>query len=145
MIIVLVLNLFCFFENSVTEKHIIVWLKDWNISMFTTHIICYQRLKKICKKILTQERKEKLGINQQNCSQTSGSGSLLNLVKVCITIKGIGSMKTNMEKSGIMTNDDNWQKLWCESEAESNNDSPVSHEIVYLYFFIILREVLYTF
>ena len=34
-----------------------------------------------------QERKEKLGINQENRFQASERGSLLNLTKVCITIK----------------------------------------------------------
>ena len=37
--------------------------------------------RKIYKKILTQERKEKLGINQQNHSQTSGRGNLIKLDK----------------------------------------------------------------
>ena len=55
-------------------------------------------------KILTQERKEKLGINQQNSFQTSGRGSLLNLTKVHITTKGNRSMNMNMEKGGITMN-----------------------------------------
>ena len=41
--------------------------------------------KKNIQKILIQERKEKLGINQQNCFQTSERGSLLNLTKVRTT------------------------------------------------------------
>ena len=46
-------------------------------------------------------RKEKLGINQKNRTQTSG-GTLLNLTKVRITIKGNESMNMNMEKGGII-------------------------------------------
>ena len=55
-------------------------------------------------KILTQERKEKFRINQQNLFQTSERVSLLNLTKVRITIKGNGSMDMNMEKGGITMN-----------------------------------------
>ena len=54
--------------------------------------------------MLTQERKEKLGINQQNRFQISGRGSLLNLTKVRITTKGNGSMNKNMEKGRITMN-----------------------------------------
>ena len=46
-------------------------------------------------------RKEKLGINQKNRTQTSG-GTLLNLTKVRITIKGNESMNMNMEKGSII-------------------------------------------
>ena len=38
--------------------------------------------------MLTQERKEKLGINQQNRFKANGRGTLLNLRKVNITTKG---------------------------------------------------------
>ena len=55
-------------------------------------------------KKLTQERKEKLEINQQNRFQTRGRGSLLNLPKVRITTKGNESMNMNMEKGGITMN-----------------------------------------
>ena len=51
-----------------------------------------------------QERKEELGINQQNHFQTSERASLLNLTKVRITTKGNGSMNMNMEKGGITMN-----------------------------------------
>ena len=50
------------------------------------------------------ERKEKLGINQQNHFQTSGRGSLLNLTKVRITTKGNGSINMNIEKGDITIN-----------------------------------------
>ena len=49
-------------------------------------------------------RKEKLGINQENRSLTSGRGSLLNPTKVRITIEGNGSTNINMEKGGIIIN-----------------------------------------
>ena len=55
-------------------------------------------------KKLTQERKEKLEINQQNRFQTRGRGSLLNLTKVRITNKGNESMNMNMEKGDITMN-----------------------------------------
>ena len=55
-------------------------------------------------KKLTQERKEKLEINQQNRFQTRGRGSLLNLTKVRITTKGNESMNMNMEKGDITMN-----------------------------------------
>ena len=55
-------------------------------------------------KKLTQERKEKLEINQQNRFQTRGRESLLNLTKVRITTKGNESMNMNMEKGGITMN-----------------------------------------
>ena len=51
-----------------------------------------------------QERKEELGINQQNHFQTSERVSLLNLTKVRITTKGNGSMNMNMKKGGITMN-----------------------------------------
>ena len=51
-----------------------------------------------------QERKEKLGMNQQNHFEASGTESLLNLIKVCITIKRNGSMNRNMKKGGITMN-----------------------------------------
>ena len=54
---------------------------------------------KIYKKSLC--RKEKLGINQKNRTQTSG-GTLLNLTKVRITIKGNESMNMNMKKGSII-------------------------------------------
>ena len=89
--------------------------------------------------MFTQETKEKLGINQQNCSQTSGRGSLLNLTKVLIVIKGNGSMKTNMEKGGIIMNFTilrfdidlirTNESSGGESEVESHNDS-AQHEII---------------
>ena len=55
-------------------------------------------------KILRQDRKEKLGINQQNRFQTSGRGSLPNLIKVRIITKGNGSMNMNIEKGRIIIN-----------------------------------------
>ena len=61
-------------------------------------------MKENIRKILTQERKEKLRINQQNLFQTSERVSLLNLTKVRITTKGNGSMNMNMEKGGITMN-----------------------------------------
>ena len=48
-----------------------------------------------------QERKEQLGMNQQNRFQTNGTESLLNLIKVRITIKRNGSMNRNMKKGRI--------------------------------------------
>ena len=55
------------------------------------------------------ERKEKLGINQQNHFQTwkrklDGRGSLLNLTKVRITTNGNGSINMNIEKGDITIN-----------------------------------------
>lgn len=51
-----------------------------------------------------QERKKKLGMKQQNHFQTSGTESLLNLIKVRITIKGNGLMNKNMKKGSITMN-----------------------------------------
>ena len=59
-------------------------------------------IKENIKTIHTQERKEELGINQQNPFQISENGSLLNLTKVWITTKENGSMNMNTEKGGII-------------------------------------------
>ena len=54
---VLVLSLFCTFENSVTEETHINWLKNWNIFMFSTHNLLWA-IKENIPKNLTQERKK---------------------------------------------------------------------------------------
>ena len=59
---------------------------------------------KYIKNPYTGKKKEKLGIEQQNCFQTNGRGSLLNLTKICITNKGNGSMDINIEKGSIIMN-----------------------------------------
>ena len=59
---------------------------------------------KYIKKILTQKRKEKLGINQQNRCQASERVSLLNQTKVRITTKGKGSINMHLKKVGITMN-----------------------------------------
>ena len=75
-------------------------------------------------------RKEKLGINQENRSLTSGRGSLLNLTKVRITIKGNGYGKGRYynkcydDDLDLITTD---ESSCSELEDESHNDS-VSQE-----------------
>ena len=69
--------------------------------MVDTHYLLLVIKKIYIKKILTQEIKEKLEINQQNRFQTSGTGSLLNLTKVRITTKRNRSMNMNIKKGGI--------------------------------------------
>ena len=59
-------------------------------------------------------KKKKLGINQQNGFQTTGRGRLQNLTKVCITTKGNGSMKNNMEKDGITMNIAMMTLIWLQ-------------------------------
>ena len=87
-----------------------------------------------------QERKKKLGINQQNCSQTSGTGrgSLLNLTKV--HIKWINENEPGKEWYYTECYDDYLDLITTDessggkSEAESHNDY-APHEITYLNFF----------
>ena len=67
-------------------------------------LIAMSDKRKYIKKSFTQERKEKLEINQQDRFQTIGRGSLLNLTKICIATKGNGSMNMNMEKGSITMN-----------------------------------------
>ena len=69
--------------------------------MVDTHYLLLVIKKIYIKKILTQEIKGKLEINQQNRFQTSGTGSLLNLTKVRITTKRNRSMNMNIKKGGI--------------------------------------------
>ena len=65
-------------------------------------LIAMSDKRKYIKKSFTQERKEKLEINQQDRFQTIGRGSLLNLTKVRIATKGNGSMNMNMEKRAVL-------------------------------------------
>ena len=84
-----------------------------------------------------QERKEKLGTNQQRLFKISGRGSLLNLTKAHIITTQNGSIKMNMEK--------NYHKYYnyhlylvptdestcsSESKAEPHNES-VPHEMFF--------------
>ena len=100
----LVLSLLCYFENSVTEETHNSLIKESKYFHVHTTLFAMSDNRKYIKEILTQQRKEKLGINQQNRFQTIGKGSLLNLIKVCITTRGNGSINMNMEKGGITIN-----------------------------------------
>ena len=98
------LSLFCYFENSVTEETHNSLIKKLKYFHVHTTLFAMSDKKKYIKKILKQERNEKLGTNKQNRFQTIGRGSLLNLIKVCITTRGNGSINMNMEKGGITMN-----------------------------------------
>ena len=90
--------------------------------------------RKYIKKVLTQERKEKVGINQQNCSQTNGRANLLNLTKVHIIIKGNGSVNMIMEKGAIIMNITMMNLITTDKSSgiKSHNNCATRKKISYL-------------
>ena len=96
------LSLCCSFENTVTEEtHNSLNKKLEYFHVQHTYCLLWAIKEK---KNSHAGNKRKACHKPTSCSQTSGTGSLLNWTRAHITIKGNGSTNMNMEKGSILMN-----------------------------------------